>query len=61
MTFADKVIRFNNQLHYTGKPLPPGIRIMNPFKELDQTMKIVEAFYHKYYNDHQQRHLILEY
>ena len=59
MTFADKVIRFNKQLHYTGEPLPTGIRIMNPFKESEQVMKIVEAFYKKYFNDNNQRHIIL--
>nr|5H0K_A Chain A, Uncharacterized protein [Pedobacter heparinus DSM 2366] len=59
MTFADKVIQFNKDLSYTGSTLPPGIRIMNPFKEHEQTMHIVEAFYHKYYNDNQSRYLIL--
>ncbi|WP_316814291.1 SMUG2 DNA glycosylase family protein [Pedobacter heparinus] len=59
MTFADKVIRFNKNLSYTGAALPTGIRIMNPFKENLQTMDIVQKFYHKYYNDNQARHLIL--
>lgn len=59
MTFADKVIRFNRELTYTGAPLPPGIRIMNPFRESDQVMEIVELFYKKYYNDKRQRHIIL--
>ncbi|PWK75982.1 uncharacterized protein DUF4918 [Mucilaginibacter oryzae] len=59
MTFADRVIRFNEQLIYTGDPLPPGIRILNPFKEYPQTMRIVDAFYHRYYNDNNQRHIIL--
>ena len=59
MTFADKVMQFNEQLAYTGGTLPPGIRIMNPFKESEQTMRIADAFYHKYYNDNEARHLIL--
>lgn len=59
MTFADRVIQFNEQLTYTGDPLPPGIRILNPFKEHPQVMGIVDAFYHKYYNDNNQRHIIL--
>jgi hypothetical protein len=59
MTFADKIIRFNKQLTYTGTPLPPGIKIMNPFEGSKQTMKIVSAFYHKYYNDNKPRHIIL--
>jgi hypothetical protein len=59
MTFADKAIRFNEELNYTGKPLPPGIRIMNPFKEFDQTIGITKTFYRKYYNDNKPRHIIL--
>ena len=59
MTFADKVIRFNDQLHYTGAQLPPGIRIMNPFREFEQTKAISDVFYNKYYNDSNPRHLIL--
>ena len=59
MTFADKVILFNKQLEYTGAELPPGIRIMNPFREYAQTMGIAEQFYHKYYNDDNPRHIIL--
>ncbi|MDR3697730.1 SMUG2 DNA glycosylase family protein [Mucilaginibacter sp.] len=59
MTFADKVILFNKTLSYTGPALPPGIRIMNPFKEFEQTIAIANTFYHKYYNDNNARHLIL--
>jgi hypothetical protein len=59
MTFADRVIQFNKQLTYTGAALPPGIRIMNPFREYDQVMGIVDTFYHKYYNDNKPRHIIL--
>ena len=59
MTFAQKVIRFNKNLHYTGDPLPKGIRIMNPFSESHETMRVVKEFYNKYYNDENERHLIL--
>ena len=59
MSFANKVIQFNKQLEYTGAKLPPGIRIMNPFREYAQTMGIAEQFYHKYYNDNNPRHIIL--
>jgi len=59
MTFADKVITYYKELTYTGSPLPPGIRIMNPFQEDAQVMQIVEAFYRKYYSDNKTRHLIL--
>jgi hypothetical protein len=57
-TFADKIIAFNQSLDFKGK-LPEGIRIMNPFKGNDEVMAVSSAFYKKYYNDHQQRHLIL--
>jgi hypothetical protein len=59
MFFADKIIQFIKQLHYTGNPLPPGIRIMNPYRESEQTMTISETFYRKYYSDNNKRHLIL--
>ena len=58
MTFANKVIRFNKQLDFNGE-LPPGIRIMNPFKENPQVMSIMEQFYKKFYDDNAKRHLIL--
>ncbi|WP_129713586.1 uracil-DNA glycosylase family protein [Pedobacter sp. SYP-B3415] len=59
MTFADKVIAYNRKLEYTGLPLPPGIRVMNPFRENPQALEISEAFYRKYYNDEKPRYLIL--
>lgn len=58
MTFAQNAIQFNRQLAYTGDPLPPGIRIMNPFTDA-ATMRIVELFYTKFYSDNRKRHLIL--
>lgn len=57
-TFADKIIAFNEQVEFTGQ-LPEGIRIMNPFKENPEILAISGAFYKKYYDDYQQRHLIL--
>ena len=57
-TFADKIIAFNKKLNYNGS-LPAGIRIMNPFKEDKNIIKISSAFYKKYYNDNSERHLIL--
>jgi len=44
-TFAEKVIEFNSKIIYTGDPLPAGIRIMNPFKEHEQTLQIADKFY----------------
>jgi hypothetical protein len=57
-TFADKVIAFNQKLHFEGK-LPEGIRIMNPFEEDENVLRISSEFYKKYYNDQQPRRLIL--
>lgn len=58
MTFADKVIQFNKQVDYKGQ-LPPGIRIMNPFRENPAVIGIMEGFYKKFYDDNNHRHLIL--
>jgi hypothetical protein len=58
MTFADKVIQFNKQLDFNGS-LPPGIRIMNPFKENPEVNILMEVFYKRFYDDDNKRHLIL--
>ena len=57
-TFADKIIAFNEQVEFKGH-LPGGIRIMNPFKENRDILTISGAFYKKFYDDNQPRHLIL--
>ncbi|WP_237488092.1 uracil-DNA glycosylase family protein [Hufsiella ginkgonis] len=59
MTFADRVIQFNEQLTYTGNVLPAGIRVMNPFRESPETGVIAAQFYRKYYSDDAVRYLIL--
>lgn len=57
-TFAEKVMAFNKQLVFKDA-LPPGIRIMNPFKENKDAVATAHAFYKKYYNDFNKRHIIL--
>jgi hypothetical protein len=57
LTFADKVIEHNRHLEFTGQ-LPEGIRMMNPFREHADALKISEIFYRKYYSDHDQRFII---
>jgi len=57
-TFADKVIEFNKNLKYTGK-LPAGFRVINPYLDNPETIKVMEQFYHKYYNDSKQRKFII--
>ena len=57
MTFAERVIDFNNHLHF-DKKLPDGIGVMNPFIN-PSVREVSGVFYRKYYNDDKQRHLIL--
>lgn len=57
-TFADKVITFNKSLRFNS-PLPPGVRVMNPFKENKESMEISSAFYKKFYNDNNTRYILL--
>lgn len=57
-TFADKVVDFNRRLHYPGM-LPAGFGVMNPYLDNPETMQVMQAFYHKYYNDTQQRKFIV--
>jgi len=57
-TLADDIIGFNSKLDFNGT-LPYGIRIMNPFRENEHVMDVSSAFYRKYYNDRNSRHLIL--
>jgi hypothetical protein len=56
--FADKVISFFKDLDYQGS-LPPGISIMNPFRDNPEVIPVISQFYQKFYNDNKSRHLIL--
>ena len=58
MTFAEKVINFNTALDLPLS-LPGNIRVMNPFRENKDALEISSKFYQKYYNDLNQRRLIL--
>lgn len=58
MTWANKILNYNRALAYKGK-LPRGINIMNPYAESIAALEASDAFYLKYYNDHQPRKLIL--
>ncbi len=57
-TFADKVIEFNRQLHYSGK-LPADFQVLNPYLDNPETMEVMQRFYHKYYNDFQPRKFMI--
>lgn len=49
-TFADKVIDLNRSLQYTGS-LPNNFQVLNPYMDNPETMKVMQEFYEKYYND----------
>lgn len=57
-TLAARIIAFNKSLQFEDK-LPDGIRIMNPFRESKEALKVSSLFYKKYYSDNRKRHLIL--
>lgn len=57
-TFADQVLSFNKQLHFTGE-LPAGFSVLNPFKSNPETMEVMARFYKKFYNDNKQRRFII--
>ena len=57
-TFADHVIEFNRALEFEGT-LPPGIRVMNPFRENPGALEASSRFYRKYYDDGTPRRIIL--
>ena len=55
--FADHILRFFKQLKITA-PLPPGVEVLNPYK--DKTVyDLCTLFYNKYYADDNHRRLIL--
>ena len=57
-TFGENVIDFNSQLNYSGK-LPDGFQVINPYVDNSETMDVMQQFYHKYYNDNEQRKFII--
>lgn len=57
-TFADKIIKFNQQLQYTGN-LPEDFRVLNPYFDNPETLMVMKQFYLKYYNDHHKRKFII--
>lgn len=57
-TFADRIIEFNRDLDYTG-PLPAGFRVINPYLDNPETIKVMERFYRKYYDDPEPRRFII--
>jgi hypothetical protein len=56
--FSYRVISFFKDLEYDGL-LPPGISIMNPFRDNPEIIPVISKFYTRFYNDDRPRHLIL--
>jgi hypothetical protein len=57
-TLADRINAFNQSLSFWGT-LPKGIRVLNPFQENLDILKVSSSFYNKFYKDSKQRKLIL--
>lgn len=57
-TFADRVINFNTHLEY-NKSLPKDFDVLNPYMDNPETMEVMRAFYHKFYNDNCKRKFII--
>jgi len=57
-TFAEQVIDFNRKLRYTGS-LPEDFQVLNPYLDNPETIKVMQEFYHKYYNDFNRRKFII--
>ncbi|MDR6737204.1 uracil-DNA glycosylase family protein [Sphingobacterium sp. 2149] len=58
VTFAQKVITFNKQLHYSEK-LPADFDVINPYLDNPETLVVMEQFYKKFYQDNLQRKFII--
>ena len=57
-TFAEEVVEFNRNLHYSGN-LPDDFQVLNPYLDNPETMIVMEKFYQKYYNDSHQRKFLI--
>ena len=58
MTFAEKILAFNQALTIDRSLLPEGIEVMNPFGDKN-VLQITQTFYGKYFNDNELRFMIL--
>jgi len=60
-TWKTNILEFNTSLTLNEKKLPNGVHVLNPFKgEFNERIKtIASEFYTKYYNDNNERKLIL--
>lgn len=60
-TFSQKIIEFNGRLAKISLRLPKGIKVINPFNSSQKELvnKISKVFYNKFYNDYNERFMIL--
>ena len=56
-TFADSILSFYNNLSISSQ-LPPGVEILNPYRN-DKAVDVIRLFYKKFYEDINERTLIL--
>ena len=56
-SFADNILKFNDELSNMNFDLPKNYYISNPFN--GENKEITSKFYKKYYNDNNKRYLIL--
>ncbi len=57
-TFAERVISFNKNLHFTDQ-LPDGFKVLNPFEDNPEVVEVMEKFYTRFYSDTQTRKFII--
>ena len=57
-TIGNKVVAFNKKLQFL-RELPEGFAVLNPFFDNPETLKVMTEFYHKFYNDQNQRKFII--
>src|SRR5690606_19131818 len=58
LSFGQKVINFNIKLQYSDT-LPEGFAVLNPYHSNPETLKVMQAFYDKFYNDNSIRKFII--
>ena len=61
MTFAKKILRFNETISKERFEMPDGYSTINPFSGKNGAVirKLTTKFYHKFYEDNYTRHIIL--
>lgn len=57
MTFAEKILNFNQSLDSANLSIPEGVTVMNPYRE-NYIKEVAQQFFEKYYNDNHHRTFI---